>query len=297
MNKKSRSVSFCLAGLFVGYSFCCSSWAQTEPQIPPPKLEKKEMPAEVYKKVSPVTIRIICDNGKEFGSGALVGITKQGNGLILTCCHVVARNFSEKDPDIPLEFFTDIKVKISAEEKLKPASVLLNFVDRANDVALIGTNEPVIEERLISYTLSDKVKPGQVVAAFGFPNTEQINQTIGNFIRAQGNYLVFDAAIAPGNSGGPVVDKLGRMIGMATYVEGKEGYAISMNLVVSVVNPWLQNLKLKKVWQLKIEPTLLTRTYSDWRFVAGEVAITGVVLALLLKDQQRKDLPDPPPLP
>ena len=179
---------------------------------------------------------------------------------------------------------------------------MLNFVDRANDLALIGTNEPVSEDRLINYTPSDNVKPGQVVAAFGFPNTEQINQTIGNVIRMQGNYLVFDATISPGSSGGPVVDKLGRMIGLSTYVEGAEGYAIGMNLVSSVVNNWLQNTKLTKLWQRETDRTLLTRTYSDWRFIAGEAALVGLAITLLNPENGPTGTPptilsEPPDLP
>jgi S1-C subfamily serine protease len=265
---------------------------------PPAKPEKAEMPATVHQRVAPVTVRIVCDSGAEFGSGTIIGITKQNRALILTCCHVVAKNFKESDPDIPLEFFANLNVRIAFEAKPMAASVLLNFVDRANDIAIISTADAISEERLTSYTLSDKVKPGQAVAAFGFPNTDEINQTVGNFNRMQGNYLVIDAALAPGNSGGPVVDKVGRMIGMSTYVEGKEGYAISMNLVSSVVNPWLQNLKLKKAWQLETDPTLLSRTYSDWRFIAGEVAIAGLAFWYFTQDdKQRQDLENPPSLP
>ena len=73
-----------------------------------------------------------------------------------------------------------------------------------------STNEPVTEYRVVNYTLSAKGKPSYLVAAPGFPNTDDINQTVGNVIRLHGNYLAFDATIFPGNSGGPVVDSSDR---------------------------------------------------------------------------------------
>jgi S1-C subfamily serine protease len=267
--------------------------AQTEP--PPVKLEKAEMPAAVHQKVAPATVRIICDNGAEFGSGTIIGITNQNRALILTCCHVVAKNFAETDPNIPLEFVMNINVKTAFEDKPLAASVLVDFVDRANDIVLLGTTEGVPVERLISYTLSNKIKPGQAVAALGYPNTDDINETVGHFIRVQGNYLVIDAALGPGNSGGPVVDKSGRMIGMATYVEGKEGYAISMTLVSSVVNAWLQNSNLKKVWRLEKDKAF----WQDWRFLAGGAVAVGATTALVLSSSPkgRDDIELPPALP
>ena len=273
-------------------------FAQTESQEQPVAKETQEIPAEVYDKVRPATVRIICDDGAEIGSGTIVGLTKQNRALILTCCHVIAKNFAETDQNISLEFFANINVKTASEVKPLAASVLLDFVDRANDIAIISTTEAVSEAQLIAYTLSDKIKPGQAVGIFGFPNTDEINQTVGNFSRIQGNYLVIKAALATGNSGGPVVDKKGRMIGMATYVEEKEGYAVSMNLVSSVVNYWLQNLKLKRAWQLEKDSTLLTRTYSDWRFLAAEIFLaSGLYLLLKSEPPTKADIEDPPSLP
>ncbi len=293
---KMSSLLLLASGFGLFFNAGINGIAQTGPQKRPVTKEKQEMPAEVYDKVAPATVRIICDNGADFGSGVLIGITKQNRALILTCCHVVSKNFSETDPNIPLEFFTHISIKTAFEAKPLAASVLPNFVDRANDIALIATNDAISEERLIAYTLSDKIKPGQTVAAFGFPNTDEINQTVGNFNRVQGNYLVIDAAIAPGNSGGPVVDKAGRMIAMATYVESKEGYALGMALVSSVVNAWLQNLKLKKAWRLEKDRAL----WQDWRVLAGGAVAVGATTALVLASGQpkgREDIEDPPALP
>jgi len=290
-NTSRRHSGLSVLVLCLGLFASGAGWTQTR------ETELPEMPAKIYDKVSPATVRIICENGAEFGTGTIVGISRQDRALILTNTHVVARNFDETDPEIPLEFFTDIKVKIASEPALVQASVLLNFVDRANDIALIGTNRPVATEQVISYTLSEQIKPGQIVSAFGYPASNEVRQTVGSFIEMRRNFLVFDAAIAPGNSGGPVIDKKGRMVGMSTYLEGDEGFAISMNLVSSVVNGWLQNLKLKKAWRHEKDKSL----WQDWRVLAGGVAATAVGIAVIASGgepaQGRKDLADPPGLP
>ncbi|HEX9653920.1 MAG TPA: serine protease, partial [bacterium] len=195
-----------------------NGWAQTanNPLV--------DMPAGVYNKVSPVTVKIICSSGERVGSGTIVAITESGlraggQALILTACHVASSNFdlAAGDPDLALSFYDDITVKATGELSALPAKVLPQFVDRSNDIALIMTEYLALGDKVIDYINSDAVKPGQKVAAFGFPETDQLSQTVGRVTRVQGNYLVFDAAVAPGSSGGPLIDDSGRMVGVSTY--------------------------------------------------------------------------------
>ncbi|MFQ5825080.1 MAG: serine protease [bacterium] len=260
--------------------------------------EKKdipEMPAEIYNRLSPVTVKIICEGGETEGSGSIVGITNKGLVLILTTCHVVSTNFNDPDQDLPLEFYKDINVKIETELTLIQAIVLPRFVDRANDLAFIVTRKSVSEDRVISYTRSDKVKPGQRVAALGFPKTDELSQTLGTIDRLEGNYLIFNAEIAPGSSGGPLIDKYGRMIGLSTFTEENEGYAIHMNLVSSVVNGWLDKIKLKKKWKHK----RYTKFYQDPKvFVPGLSLIAAIIATPIVKGNGKGALIfGKPPLP
>ena len=245
-----------------------------------------EMPAAVYEKIAPVTVEIINNENKP-GTGIIIGIapTSQGDhALILTACHVVSSNYEEDaaDPLIPLEFYKDIHVKIESELSPVPAKVRTDFVDRANDIAIIITRIPVNVDQVISY--KEKVSPGQSVAAFGFPQTDEISQTVGTIIREEGNYFVFDARIAGGNSGGPLVDDEGDMVGLTTFKRDSfEGYALNINLVATVVNNWLEDRPLKQFWQKVDEGSFLTKPYV---YIPGGLLIGGGIFFLVSQGKE-----------
>ena len=92
----------------------------------------------------------------------------------------------------------------------------------------------------MSYTRSDKLKREQNVRALGFPQTDELTQTVGKIIRLEPKYLVFDANIDQGSSGGPLIDENGWLIGLSNsivQVEGKkEDYTIPAFLLIQIVN-------------------------------------------------------------
>src|SRR5207248_3663117 len=96
---------------------------------------------------------------------------------------------------------------------------------------------------------SDKVRRGQWVLAFGSPfglnqtvthgiisATDRGQISLGATIRIK-EFLQTDAAINPGSSGGPLVDREGRVVGINTAIASKSGsnsgvsFSIPSNLV------------------------------------------------------------------
>jgi S1-C subfamily serine protease len=234
-----------------------------------------EISSKVYDKVSPATVKILCNQGEKIGTGAIVAITEKGHAIILTACHVVSSNFEEPDKDLPLEIYENIQVKIASELKPIDCDVIEKFVDRENDLAIISTKLPVVEESVISYANSDKVKPGEIVVAAGFPGTDELNLTVGRIIRRE-KYLIFDAKIDEGSSGGPLIDKKGRMIGLSTYIQKsdieQEGYATPINLITTVVDSWLNSVKLKVRWQKD------KSIFKSPLFISGAIASASAIL-------------------
>lgn len=248
-------------------------------QTPQEQAPLTEMPAKVYNKVAPVVVKILAERGNKVGSGAVVGVTPEGRAVILTACHVVVSNFDEheRDPDLPLEFHRDLQVKIGLDSLFIPAIAIAEpkWFDSAIDVALIVTRARVSHAAVIRYNRSDGIKPGQKVAAFGFPESDALTQTGGLITRLEEKDLVFDAKIVPGNSGGPLIDKHGRMIGLSVKtVEGK-GYARPMSLVLSIVDGWLSNMKLQTRWERQKYVSIWQRMYRDPVVLASEVGVLG----------------------
>ncbi len=254
-------------------------------QTPQEKAPLTEMPAKVYNKVAPVVVKIIAEKGNKVGSGAVVGLTPEGRAVILTACHVVASNFDERerDPDIALEFHRDLQVKIGLDSLFIPALAIPKWFDSAIDVALIVTRARVSHAAVIRYNRSDGVKPGQKVAAFGFPESDALTQTGGLITRLEEKDLVFDAKIVPGNSGGPLIDKHGRMIGLSVKTVEGEGYARPMSLVLSIVDGWLRNMKLRTRWERQKYVSVWQRLYRDPVVLLSEIGALGGGGYFLLK--------------
>lgn len=93
--------------------------------------------------------------------------------------------------------------------------------DAANDLAVLKVASPV--ER--SLPLRPSIRLGEGVAAFGFPHSDLLattgNFTLGNVtalagLRDDSRYLQISAPVQSGNSGGPLLDSSGNVVGVVT---------------------------------------------------------------------------------
>jgi len=162
------------------------------------------------------------------GSGFIVG----ADGYILTNAHVVANA-------------ADVTVKLSDRRELK-AKVI--GADRRTDVALLkvdATGLPTVK-------LGDpkSVRPGEWVVAIGSPFGLESSVTAG-VVSATGralpdsSYVPFiqtDVAVNPGNSGGPLFNMAGEVIGINSQIFSHTGgyqgvsFAIPIDVALDVKN-------------------------------------------------------------
>ena len=159
-----------------------------------------------------VYIRVVCEdlsdakNQKQVVSGSGVVITEDGE--VLTNHHVIDKA-------------TEIRCLLSGG-----AAYTANVVgfDKDMDVALLKLEGVTNGVPLKAATLSEKqVKTGDVVLAMGAPWGLARSVTMGivsctdRYLEGAGQYTLWyqtDAAISPGNSGGPLVDTEGRVVGL-----------------------------------------------------------------------------------
>ncbi|WP_062222879.1 serine protease [Aureimonas sp. D3] len=95
-------------------------------------------------------------------------------------------------------------------------------VDEGHDLALLKVDAPVGKPLPI---VTNKPRLGEDILALGFPLrsilADSLNVTRGNISSLMGlmndaNYLQISAPVQPGNSGGPLVDLAGRVVGVVT---------------------------------------------------------------------------------
>lgn len=175
------------------------------------------------------------------GSGVIIS----QDGYIVTNNHVISDGEDGVAPEI--------KVTLNEGKKTFTAKVVGR--DASTDVAVLkidATNLPYI-----IYGNSDDVKLGQWVLAVGYPFTLEATVTAG-IVSAKGrsiginsqqstspveSFIQTDAAVNSGNSGGPLINTNGQLIGInsAIYNPGTNTYAgysfaIPVNIIKKVVN-------------------------------------------------------------
>lgn len=174
------------------------------------------------------------------------------------------------------------------------------IVDRQNDVAVLkvprGVGKPYLRVRGTDPRLGDDV------AAFGYPFSDYLSDSIkvttGNInslIGAQNDtrFLQISTPLQPGNSGGPVVDRSGAVIGIATSVLSGRGDFIAQNvnfaLRSSVLENFLQGNGLTYQSVTSQGTTLGTADLAD--------LVSPAVIHIQCFGQQQQTAPDPLPTP
>ena len=136
------------------------------------------------------------------GSGVVVG----DHGEVLTNAHVV-------------KACAQINVRSSAGDS---ATAQLIASDEKNDLAVVRTR-PL--SSVATFRDGKPVRAGDAIVALGYPLAGLLattaNLTVGNVsalagLRDDSRYLQISAPVQPGNSGGPLLDGSGHLVGIVT---------------------------------------------------------------------------------
>ena len=209
--------------------------------------------SEIYEKVSPSVVAIfteektivttrnndtqtVTQNG--LGSGFMIS-----DKLIVTAAHVV--KVAER---LIVQF---------ADGETIPAKVVTAYASA--DIALIELFRPRMNATTVKFGDSDSMKIGQRIFVVGVPLgvgfsmssgyvSAVKNESLGKNPFTSADFIQTDAAINQGNSGGPMFNLNGEVVGIVSHIKSKSGgsdgigYASSSNLATKLL------LKNKMPW-------------------------------------------------
>ena len=219
-------------------------------------VEAKELsPRDIYEQTSPAVVMVMghSDSGKG-GSGG-TGSIIQADGVVLTNAHVVIEEKTGK-PYPRLSVFLK-PPRVSGDAKADLARMVrarLVAYSAPLDLALLKLEGAPVPLPVIDLSDSDRTKIGDRVIAIGHPEqgglwtltTGVVSAEVDNFNGVKGKHVFqTETGLNRGNSGGPLVDGEGHMIGVNTAIarvapDGMPITSISFSLKSSVAKQWLR---------------------------------------------------------
>ncbi|MCX6344057.1 MAG: trypsin-like peptidase domain-containing protein [Armatimonadetes bacterium] len=194
-------------------------------------LPQEQQIIDIVRRISPAVVAVMIYNksGEREGEGSGVIVSK--DGVILTNNHVISGA-------------SKMQVTLADGRELQAKSL---GGDPTIDLAVLKVNANNLP--VAAFSDSDNLQVGQIAIAignpYGFERTVSVGvvsalkRTIPDADESLTNLIQTDARIFPGNSGGPLLDSKGNVIGINTAIVGGRtgalGFAIPINTARDIV--------------------------------------------------------------
>lgn len=216
----------------VAVTLSCTLGTPPAPTDVPTQTPPTAVPTEAPNGLAAVqaaTVQIVSEGSEALNSGS--GLIYTPDGLILTNNHVI-------------EGATNIKVFLEGQSDFLPANVVGK--SSCDDLAVLKLDPP---GQYPSAKLGGEVAVGDPIYAVGYPLGDPVQSlTSGIISKTQANgatafasiphTLQTDAAVNPGNSGGPLITHAGEVIGIvyASQTEAQgTNYAIPIDYALTII--------------------------------------------------------------
>ncbi len=217
--------------------------------------------------VGPAVVKVHVPAGRAGSGGTGSALIFTPDGFVVTNAHVVGDASGVE--------------LVLADGRSRPAAVLAR--DQATDLAVLRASGHDLPWRMLGD--SRDLRPGQVVIAIGSPYgfqhtvTAGVVSALGRSLRSTTGRLIepliqTDAALNPGNSGGPLVSSRGEVVGINTAaILGVQGisFAIPVNTARHVVSSLMREGRVRRsVLGLSGQDVTLPRRIARALGLAGD---------------------------
>jgi serine protease Do len=212
-------------------------------------------PREIYEKASPAVVFVMGHPASGARGSGGTGSVVQASGLVLTNAHVVIdERTNQPFPRVnvylkPARVTGDPKTDLAKGHRARVLSY-----SQPLDLALLKLDGSPDGLAVVELSESDRTQIGDRVVAIGHPEqgglwtltTGVISAEFENFNGVSGKHVFqTETGLNRGNSGGPLLDGQGRMIGVNTAIarvapDGLPITSISFSLKSSVAKKWLR---------------------------------------------------------
>jgi serine protease Do len=232
--------------------------------IGPARSASAQTVGEVFRKVD-VSVVVIRARGRDVAAGGdAVRFTEIGSGVlisddgrIMTAAHVV-------------HAMDEISVELPSGESV-PARVVAS--EPAADLSLIKLDRVPPDAKAAPMANSESVRIGDQVIVVGAPYGLAHSMTVGWISARWGPNTIYkemplaeffqtDAVINQGNSGGPMFNMAGEVIGIVSHNISKSGGSEGLGFVVTVNTAKKLLLEQRSVWS-GLEGRMLTSELAD----------------------------------
>ena len=265
-----------LAGVAVGFGFAWvlftafgqesddfssrfTTFGQNGEELPP--LYDEKIVRTVFDTASPsiVEVKTVVQFGRRIGEGSGSGFFVDDQGHIITSDHVV-------------EGAREITVRLNDGREL--SAVKLGH-SQHDDLALLRVDPAAVADiRPLPFADSDQVSIGEMAIAIGSPyenynslslgivsgkersesGIQRADSYTGGIRRTITDLIQTDAALNPGNSGGPLLNAEGEVIGVNSSVRVQSGvqrgvgFAVASNTVMQILDELMEPGEFTRPW-------------------------------------------------